>query len=71
MKKRFDLITELYDSSIREITENPENWMNFLRFACRNYLLPFDEQVLVYVQRPEAEKVLSMEDWSKIGRAHV
>ena len=69
MKKRFDLITELYDSSIREITENPENWMNFLRFACRNYLLPFDEQVLVYVQRPEAEKVLSMEDWSnKFGR---
>lgn len=69
MKKRFDLITELYDSSIREITENPENWMNFLRFACRNYLLPFDEQVLVYVQRPEAERVLSMEDWSnKFGR---
>ena len=69
MKKRVDLITELYDRSIREITEKPENWMDFLRFACRNFRLPFDEQVLVYVQRPDAEKALSMEDWrSKFGR---
>ncbi len=69
MKKRFDVITELYDRSIREITKKPENWMNFLRFACRNFRLPFDEQVLVYVQRPDVEKVLTMEDWrNKFGR---
>lgn len=69
MKKRFDVITELYDRSIREITKKPENWMNFLRFACRNFRLPFDEQVLVYVQRPDVKKVLTMEDWrNKFGR---
>ncbi len=69
MKKRFDVITELYDSSIREITKKPENWMNFLRFACQNFSLPFDEQVLVYAQRPDAEKVLTMDDWkTKFGR---
>ena len=69
MKKRFDVITELYDRSIREITKKPEHWMNFLRFACQNFRLPFDEQVLVYVQRPDTEKVLTMEDWrNKFGR---
>lgn len=47
----------------------PENWMEFLRFACRNFPLPFDEQVLVYAQRPDAEKVLSMDGWrNKFGR---
>lgn len=47
----------------------PEHWMEFLRFACRNFPLPFDEQVLVYAQRPDAEKVLSMDGWrNKFGR---
>lgn len=69
MAKRYDLITELYDRSIREIMEEPENWMEFLRFACRNYRLPFDEQILVHAQRPDAEKVLTMDGWRrKFGR---
>ena len=66
---KYDLITELYDRSIREIMAEPENWMKFLRSACRNFRLPFDEQVLVYAQRPDAEKVLSMDGWrNKFGR---
>lgn len=69
MAKRYDLITELYGRAIRDITEKPENWMAFLRSACRNFRLPFDEQVLVYVQRPDAVAVLEMEGWrNKFGR---
>ena len=69
MAKRYDLITELYGRAIRDITEKPENWMVFLRSACRNFCLPFDEQVLVYVQRPDAVAVLKMEEWrNKFGR---
>lgn len=69
MVKRYDLITELYGRAIRDITEKPENWMAFLRSACRNFRLPFDEQVLVYVQRPDAVAVLEMEKWrNKFGR---
>ena len=69
MAKRYDLITELYDRSIRKIMEEPGNWMEFLHFACRNYRLPFDEQILVHAQRPDAEKVLTMDGWrSKFGR---
>lgn len=69
MAKRYDLITELYGKAIRDITETPENWMAFLRSASHNFRLPFDEQVLVYVQRPDAVEVMEMEDWrNKFGR---
>ena len=68
-KKRYDLITEMYAEAVKEVTATPENWMAFLRSACRNYRLPFDEQLLVHVQRPDAAAVLEMEDWNrKFGR---
>lgn len=69
MAKKYDLITDLYAQSIREVTATPGNWLAFLRSACRNFRLPFDEQILIHVQRPEASAVLSMEDWNqKFGR---
>lgn len=58
MARRYEQITELYRQSIREITSRPENWTSFLRSACRNYRLPFDELVLIYAQRPDATAVL-------------
>lgn len=68
-KKRYDLITELYAEAVKEVTATPENWMAFLNSACRNYRLPFDEQLLVHVQRPDATAVSQMEDWNrKFGR---
>ena len=68
-KKRFDVITELYAEAVKEVAATPENWMAFLNSACRNYRLPFDEQLLVHVQRPDATAVLQMEDWNrKFGR---
>lgn len=69
MVKKYDLITDLYAEAVKEVSASPENWMAFLRSACRNYRLPFDEQLLVYKQRPEAVAVLGMEDWNrKFGR---
>ena len=53
-KKRFDVITELYAEAVKEVTATPENWMAFLRSACRNYRLPIDEQLIVHEQRPDA-----------------
>ena len=68
-KKKFDLITELYAEAVKEVTAKPENWTAFLKSACRNYRLPFDEQLLIHVQRPEATAVLEMEKWNeKFGR---
>lgn len=68
MARRCEQITELYRQSIREITSRPENWTSFLRSACRNYRLPFDELVLIYAQRPDATAVLPIEGkngWNK------
>lgn len=65
MAKKYDLIADLYAESIREVTAAPENWLAFLHSACRNFRLPFDEQILVHKQRPNASAVLSMQDWNK------
>lgn len=51
MARKYEMITELYRQSLQEITSRPESWTAFLRSACRNYRLPFDEQVLVHAQR--------------------
>lgn len=68
-KKKYDLITDLYAEAVKEVTDSPGNWMSFLRSACRNFRLPFDEQILIYAQRPEASAVLPMKVWNeKFGR---
>ena len=46
-KKKYDLITDLYAEAVKEVTDSPGNWMSFLRSACRNFRLPFDEQILI------------------------
>ena len=43
-KKKYDLITDIYAEAVKEVTASPENWLSFLRSACRNFRLPFDEQ---------------------------
>lgn len=68
-KKKYDLITDLYTETVKEVIASPENWLSFLRFACRNFRLPFDDQILIYAQRPEASAVLPMKVWNeKFGR---
>lgn len=69
MVKKFDVITKLYEEATQEVTESPEKWIDFLQSASKNYRLPFDEQLLIHVQRPEATAVLPMEKWNeKFGR---
>lgn len=69
MVKKFDVITKLYEEATQEVTESPEKWIAFLQSASKNYRLPFDEQLLIHVQRPEATAVLPMEKWNeKFGR---
>ena len=68
-KKKFDMVTGLYMEAAKEVSAKPGNWMAFLNSACRNYRLPFDEQLLIHVQRPNAAAVLQMGDWNrKFGR---
>lgn len=64
MAIRYKALTELYQETQRKVT-SPEQWQAFLTSACRNYRLPFEEQVLVYAQRPDATAVLEIERWNK------
>ena len=64
MAKKYDLISELYERTCAAVSENPLNWQGLLRTASYNFGLRFDEQLLLYAQRPDATAVLPIERWS-------
>ena len=65
MARKYDLITELYSRTCQSVVSSPKNWQSFLSSACRNYKLRFDEQLLVFAQRPDATAVLEIEHWNR------
>ena len=64
MARKYELLSEMYDKTTKTMT-NPVVWRHFLESACRNYRLRFDEQLLVFAQRPDATAVLEIERWNK------
>ena len=65
MAAKYQLITELYRRTGKTVTRNPQAWQNFLSSACRNYKCRFDEQLLIFAQRPDATAVAKIETWNK------
>ena len=65
MAQKFDVISELYDRACLEIITDPVKWQSFLQTAGRNFKLRFDEQFLLFVQRPDATAVLEIERWNE------
>lgn len=69
MASKLRLITDLYGETLTQISKNPEDWMSFLECAAMNYKYPFNDQVLIYAQRPEAVACAKIEAWNKqVGR---
>ena len=69
MARKYDFISELYNRTCKTVVASPTSWEAFLRSACYNYRLRFDEQLLVHAQRPDATAVLQIDDWNqKFGR---
>lgn len=64
MSRKFDLISQLYVDTSKEVL-SPDKWAAFLRTACYNYRLRFDEQLLIYAQKPEATAVLQIDRWNR------
>ena len=64
MARKFDLISKLYEETLKEVM-SPDKWAAFLKTACYNYKLRFDEQLLLYAQKPEATAVLPIERWNR------
>jgi len=63
---KFQYITELYEGIISDVSSSPESWQAFLKSASFNYKLRFDEQLLVYAQRPDATAVLETARWNRL-----
>lgn len=69
MASKLRLITDLYGETLTQISKNPDDWMSFLECAAMNYKYPFNDQVLIYAQRPEAVACVKIEAWNKqVGR---
>lgn len=69
MAYKLNLITELYGETLTNIQNDPSEWMNFLECAAMNYKYPFNDQVLIYAQKPNAIACARIDDWNKkVGR---
>lgn len=71
MPSKFELITKVYYDMCKEVVRSPQAWQRFLESACRNYRLRFDEQLLVFAQRPDATAVLEFEKWNRRFGRHI
>ena len=71
MAAKYQLITELYQRTGVTVTRNPQAWQGFLSSACRNYKCRFDEQLLIYAQRPDATAVTTIEVWNRLFKRWV
>lgn len=65
MPNKMQLITELSNNVTKEITNTPENWLSFLDTASNNYKYSFNEQILIYAQRPDATVCTDIDTWNK------
>ena len=65
MAAKYQFITELYQRTGVSVARNPQAWQSFLASACRNYKCRFDEQLLIFAQRPDAVAVAELETWNR------
>ena len=65
MATKYQFINDMYEHTLAKLTENQSSWLAFLQSACRSYKCRFDEQVLIYAQRPDAIAVLEIERWNR------
>ena len=58
-------ITQLYIETLEDVSKNADNWISFLKRASYNYKYKFDEQILIYAQRPDAVACAETTIWNK------
>ena len=71
MAAKYQLITELYRRTGMAVAKNPQAWQGFLSSACYNYKCRFDEQLLIYAQRPDATAVAEIGTWNRLFKRWV
>lgn len=56
---------ELYKEVVNQLSQSEENWLKFLDSSSWNFKYDFDDQILIYAQRPDAKACATMEEWNK------
>lgn len=65
MNKNFVKVSQLAKDTYKKIASNQEEWKDYLKLAARLYKYSFNEQVLIYAQKPNATACASIEIWNK------
>ncbi len=64
--RKYDLISDLADTTAKKVVRNSENWKSYLNTASRLYKYSFKDQLLIYAQKPNATACASIEIWNDI-----
>lgn len=56
---------EMLEETIRKVSSSPDEWLRFLNTASRVYQYSFDDQLMIYAQRPNAVGCTSFQTWKK------
>ena len=65
MASKLKLISELYEETIKDVSHDSRQWLDFLKCASMNYKYNFSEQLLIYAQKPNAIACADLETWNK------
>ena len=65
MATKYKIITELYNETLDNFNRNTDSWLAFLDCASMNYKYPFQDQVLIYAQKPTARACADIETWNR------
>ena len=65
MATKYKIITELYTEILDNFNRNTDSWLSFLDCASMNYKYPFQDQVLIYAQKPTARACADIETWNR------
>lgn len=65
VSKKYHEISMLAGETAKQVSKNGEEWAKYLNTAARLYKYPFEDQMLIYAQRPDANACATMETWNE------
>ena len=71
MPNKYEYFSALSLHATEDLTRSPDNWMRFLETAGKIYKYPFEDQVLIHVQRPDATALAPYDFWNDHMRRYV
>ena len=68
MPSKYQVITEMESEHLRTLTVDTNHYMDFLTTAANNFKYSFQEQLLIFAQKPDATACAEVSWWNKHGR---